>query len=62
MIGYILIVVGTIISIANPVVEAAEVTGPQQKESKTYEKCVSAASERNTHHWSEPLGMKCCEH
>ena len=59
MIGYFLIVVGTTISIANPVVEAAEVAGPQQKELKTYEKCVSAASERNTNHWGEPLGMKC---
>ena len=36
MIGYFLTVVGTTISIANPVVEAAEVAGPQQKESKTY--------------------------
>ncbi len=35
MIGYFLIVVGTTISIANPVVEAAEVAGPKQKESKT---------------------------
>ena len=48
MIRYFLINVGATISIAYPLVQAAEVDGPQQKESKTYEKCVTAASERNT--------------
>ena len=48
MIRYFLINFGATISIAYPVVQAVEVDGAQQKESKTYEKCVTAASESNT--------------
>ena len=48
MITSFIVVVGTIISITYPVVQAAEVDDPQQKELKTYEKCVTAASESNT--------------
>ena len=43
-----IIAVSTTISTTYPVVQATEVDDPQQKESKTYEKCVTAASERNT--------------
>ena len=43
-----IIAVSTTISTAYPVVQSAEVDDSQQKELKTYEKCVAAASERNT--------------
>ncbi len=48
MIGFFLIVIGTIVTFAYPVAQASEEVGPQQQEPKTYEKCVLAASERNT--------------
>ena len=43
-----LIIVGTFITVAYPVAQAAEEDDQQKKESKTYEKCVLAASQRNS--------------
>ena len=48
MIRSFMIAVSTTISTTYPVVQAAEVDDLRQKESKTYEKCVTSASERNT--------------
>ena len=43
-----LIIVGAIITVANPVAQAAEEGDQQKKESNTYKKCVLAASQRNS--------------
>ena len=43
-----LIIIVTIITVAYPVAQAAEEGDQQNKELKTYEKCVLAASQRNT--------------
>jgi len=42
-----LIIAGAIITVSCPVAQAAEEGDQQKKESKTYEKCVLAASQRN---------------
>ena len=42
-----LIIFGAIITVAYPVAQAAEEGDQQKKKSKTYEKCVLAASQRN---------------
>jgi|TARA_A200000113_G_scaffold197405_1_gene188931 hypothetical protein len=43
-----LIIVGAIITVACPVAKAAEEDDQQKQEPKTYERCVLAASEKNT--------------
>ena len=43
-----LIIVGAIITVAYPAAQSAEEGDQQKKESKTYEKCVLSASQRNT--------------
>ena len=52
MVGYLLIVVGPIITIAYPVALSALEGGQQNHEPKTYDACVLAASERNVK-WSQ---------
>ena len=44
----LLIIVGAIITVACLVAKAAEEDDQQKQEPKTYERCVLAASERNT--------------
>ena len=43
-----LIIVAAIITVAYPVAQAAEEGDQQKKESKTYKKCVLAASQSNS--------------
>ena len=48
MIKSFLTIVGAIITVVCPVAKAAEEDDQQKQGPKTYEKCVLAASERNT--------------
>ena len=47
-----LIILGAIITVAYPLVQAAGEDDQQKKEPETYEKCILAASQRNTK-WSQ---------
>ena len=47
-----LIIVGAIITVAYPLAQAAGEDDQQKKEPETYERCVLAASQRNTK-WSQ---------
>ena len=48
----ILIIISAIITVLHPIAQIAEENDHQNKETKTYEKCVLAASQRNTK-WSQ---------
>ena len=48
MIRFLLIIIGAIFIVRFPVVHADEESNQQNNEPETYQKCVQAASERNT--------------
>ncbi len=52
MVGYFLIFISSLITVAYPEAHSAVEGGQQKKEPKTYDACVLAASERNTK-WSQ---------
>ena len=52
MVRYLLIMVGSIITVTYPVAHVAVEGDQQTKQPKTYDACVLAASERNTK-WSQ---------